>query len=341
MPDPNYTLEDFLTDTDFIRWVKSPDDESNAFWNAYISKNIHQSETLQRARRIVLQFEIKDIKISPNTYLELWEKITQATSRGPIKLHDLQIKNTSKFTWPLKAAASVVLILSLSLFLYTRYQLHKPLTVSTGYGESRTLFLPDSTKVTLNANSSISYVEKDFYTQSRKVILEGQAFFDVTHTLDDQNFRVHTRELYVEVLGTRFDVNSRRGTTKVMLEEGKVRVDVQRNDRPANTIVMKPGDLAQVSQESKDIDVSNVNSSTYLAWKNNTLIFNGTPLFEIAQVLEDNYGYEVTFADISLKDRKFSGSSPSDDVPGLLNTLSRIFNIRVTQKGKEIIFNKL
>lgn len=126
-----------------------------------------------------------------------------------------------------------------------------------------------------------------------------------------------------------------------MLEEGKVRVDVERNNKPANTVVMKPGDLAQVSQESKDIDLRNVNSSTYLAWRNNTLVFNGTPLSEIAQVLEDNYGYTVTFGDVSLVDRKFSGSSPSDDVPELLNTLSRIFNIRITQKGKEIIFNKL
>lgn len=340
MPDPNYTLEDFLTDTDFIRWVKSPDAESNAYWNAYISKNSHQSETTQRARRIILQFEIKDIKISPSTYLELWENITHATTHNQINLQRDPVKTTSRSAWYFKVAASVILIASVCLFLYTRYQQNRPLTLSTGYGESRTLFLPDSTKVTLNANSSIAYVEKDFYTKNRKVVLEGQAYFDVTHTLDDQNFRVHTSELYVEVLGTRFDVNSRRGTTKVMLEEGKVRVDVERNDQPANTVVMKPGDLAQVSQESKDIDLRNVNSSTYLAWRNNTLVFNGTPLSEIAQILEDNYGYTVIFGDSSLVDRKFSGSSPSDDVPELLNTLTKIFNIRVSQKGKEIIFNK-
>lgn len=341
MPDPNYSLEDFLTDTDFIRWVKSPDDESNAFWNAYISRNSHQSETIRRARRIILQFEVKDIKISPSKYLELWENITHATAHNQINLQRDRISSPLRSKWHFKVAASVILIVSLCLFLYTRYQQNMPLTLSTGYGESRTLFLPDSTKVTLNANSSITYIEKDFYTKSRKVVLEGQAFFDVMHTLDNQNFRVHTSELYVEVLGTRFDVNSRRGTTKVMLEEGKVRVDVERNNKPANTVVMKPGDLAQVSQESKDIDLRNVNSSTYLAWRNNTLVFNGTPLSEIAQVLEDNYGYTVTFGDVSLVDRKFSGSSPSDDVPELLNTLSRIFNIRITQKGKEIIFNKL
>lgn len=337
----HYSLEDFLADPDFIRWVKSPDDENTAFWNAYLSKHIDQTELIHQARKIVLLFEINEKKITPGQYLEMWENISQATSADAVKLQPVSnpIKMKSGYPWYLKVAATLMLFAA-CIWIYAQYQKTIPLTISTGYGESRTLFLPDSTKVTLNANSSLRYVEKDFHAKNRNVMLEGQAFFTVTHMQDNRNFRVQTSELNVEVLGTRFDVNSRRGKTKVVLEEGKVRVDVPRNNTASNTLVMKPGDLAEVTGKSKSIDVKNVDPETYLAWRNNRLEFSGTPLAEIAQVLEDNYGYTVIFADPSLQNRNFSGSSPSDDVGELLSTLSRIFNIRVTQKGKEIVFDK-
>jgi hypothetical protein len=50
---------------------------------------------------------------------------------------------------------------------------------ATGRGEIKTIVLPDQTKVTLNAESRLTY--PDVFTGERSVELLGEAIFDVTH----------------------------------------------------------------------------------------------------------------------------------------------------------------
>ncbi|MGD1895272.1 MAG: FecR family protein [Cyclobacteriaceae bacterium] len=78
---------------------------------------------------------------------------------------------------------------------------------ATDYGEIRTLTLPDSSRVTLNANSAIHYAAKWDVDVAREVWLDGEAYFSVTHTQNDQPFIVHVTDgLRVNVLGTEFNV---------------------------------------------------------------------------------------------------------------------------------------
>lgn len=339
----NYQLEDFIADEYFIKWVKAPNEESNAYWNAWISNHQYQKATIQQAREIILRLEFKENHAPEGKFLEIWEKIAPASEEESVELslNRTPSKNNSSTGshWYLKIAASVALI-CLSLWVYNFYENSKPIIIATAYGESQTLFLPDSTKVTLNANSKISYKEEDFNENHREVQLEGQAFFSVVHKADNQNFKVHTQELQVEVLGTRFDVNSRRGTTKVILEEGKVRLDMERKNQKNQTVMMRPGDLVEVSGNAKKISRKTVDPQGYLSWRNNTLEFNATPLSEIGQLIEDNYGYKVVFADEELRERKFTGTSSSDDIHDLLKKLSKLFDMSVSQKGMEIIIEK-
>ena len=54
--------------------------------------------------------------------------------------------------------------------------------------------------------------------------------------------------------------------------------------------------MAVLNRKTNQIKVTQVNSYDYIAWKDNQLIFNETPLYEIAQLLKERYGYEVKFA---------------------------------------------
>src|SRR5688572_28246450 len=156
--------------------------------------------------------------------------------------------------------------------------------------------------VTLNFNSSLRFSRVDFNEKGREVWLDGEAFFAVVHKSNHQNFLVHTDQLKVEVLGTKFDVNSRRGKTRVMLEEGKVKLDLK--SAFTKQVIMKPGELVEYSEKDKAPTRKTVDPTNYLSWKNNRLVFTSTSLLEIAHLLEDNYGYKVAFEDPEISKRK-------------------------------------
>lgn len=338
----NYKVEDLITDEYFIKWVKMPDAESNAYWNSWISRYPYQKAVFQRAREIILLLEIKENRAPEGRFLEIWENIAQAaeqkTGKMSLNKSDGVSRNAGRiYQWFIKTAAAVALF-CLITWAYSLYHDARSIVIATSFGESRTLFLPDSTKVTLNANSILSYAPKDFSENNREVSLQGQAFFAVVHKSGNQNFKVHTSEIQVEVIGTRFDVNSRRGKTKVILEEGKVRLDVDRESKKPETLVMKPGDFVEVSEYTQEIKRKTVDPQDYLSWRNNRLEFVSSSLQEIGQVIEDNYGYEVIFLDPDLKERNFTGSSSSEDIQELLQKLSKLFDLNIKQEGKEIIF---
>jgi len=81
--------------------------------------------------------------------------------------------------WNWVAAACVSLIaLAGALWWYDQ----QPVTISTAFGETRTIRLPDGSHVTLNAHSTLSYPRHWDSGQARQVWLQGEAFFWVSHT---------------------------------------------------------------------------------------------------------------------------------------------------------------
>src|SRR5690606_7395186 len=156
---------------------------------------------------------------------------------------------------------------------------------------------------------------------------------------DNRNFLVLTPELQVEVLGTRFNVNSRRGKSRVVLEEGKVKLDIPLDDTSSG-LVMEPGEMVEYSREDRNLSKKKVNTDSYSSWRNNQLVFVSTSLEEIASTLEDNYGYHVVFRDEKLKDERFTGSGSVDDLQGLFIKLNILFELNIHQEGNKLIIEK-
>lgn len=335
-----YTTEDFVTDEYFIQWVKNPTSESNAFWNAWLSRHPEKEPVIKEARQIISLLHFKEVKAPEGKFLEIWGNIVEAEERSPLEITPASYHNNSRqfIPWWYKLAAACLLVAAVLVF--TILNQGNMVTVQTAFGESRTLFLPDSTKVTLNANSTLRYAV-DFNRNKREVWLDGEAFFAVVHKIDNRNFLVHTEELQVEVLGTRFNVNSRRGKSKVVLEEGKVKLDIPagKDGKKNAAMFMQPGDLVEVSKETRKVEKKKVEVDNYSSWRQNKLVFVSMSLEEIAAMLEDNYGYEVSFEDEALKDLRFTGSASVDNLQELLQKLSKVFGLRIRQEGKKLVFD--
>lgn len=231
-----------------------------------------------------------------------------------------------------KIAASLAAILLVGFVLYQYYPT-ATIEYTTAYGQTKKVVLPDSSVVTLNANTKIRVPENwDQNSVDREVWLEGEAFFEVKKW-QGKTFTVYAGDVVVEVLGTSFNVEDRRCKTQVVLNTGKVKLKLVNEKQVYD---MKPGDLVRYTERKEVMEQRSVDPEIYSAWKDHKLIFQDTKLKDIALLIEDNYGYKVHIKDKTLLNRRFTGSVPSDNIDMLLDKISLLFSIKV-QKENNVI----
>jgi len=213
--------------------------------------------------------------------------------------------------------------------------------IKTGYGEIKSIILPDSSIVTLNANSSIRIPEEWTDASGRQVWLEGEAYFQVEKKpATVAKFVVHTRQVDVEVLGTKFNVNVRRERAIVSLEEGKVRLSVHGKDSAVlvkrSPMVLRPGQVIQIegAQQARVNDDKDVAARS--GWTHHEFHFDNTPLRDIAGMIEDTYGYKMEVADTSMLQVAISGDVRVRDVEEMTKVLEGTSGYTMRIKDKTI-----
>jgi transmembrane sensor len=227
-------------------------------------------------------------------------------------------------------AASVIVLISAAFYLLSDSIFYR--TYSANNGVIKTVALEDGSKVTLNANSSIT-VPRDFMgDQSREVWIHGEAFFEVARKRNLMRFIVHTDNFDVEVLGTKFNINNRHCKSEVILAEGKLKL-LAKDQKP---LIMKPGEQVSLSNKQATFQKEMVKPEKYEAWRNNMLVFENTPLAEVTQMIEDHYGVKIILADSLLAKREFTGTLPNNDLNVILLALSTSYQIQVERKGNHI-----
>ena len=209
-------------------------------------------------------------------------------------------------------------------------------TYATGYGETRTLILPDGSRATLNANSTLRVARFGFDSQTRLVRLTGEVAFSVSHTSDDQPFVVRMgRNVDVVVLGTEFVVSSRQQGERVVLNRGRVRVRYQQ-DGQTRQLLMVPGDQVTVPVRGRPQLRKLAKPENVLAWRDNRYVFDKTPLTDIAQLFHDNYGVELRFADATVAHWTVSGSFAAHTADELLESLVQASGLNYARIDNEI-----
>ena len=239
-------------------------------------------------------------------------------------------KSVSYIPFLYKVAASILVVIAVSFWWYSSSnRLHE---VRTGFGEQRIVMLPDQSKVILNGNSVLRYLPDWDENTSREVWIEGEGFFSVIHTRNHRKFIVHgVNELNVEVLGTKFNVNTRHCSSEVMLTEGKVKLELAGADNK-QPLFLKPGELATVTD--KELTSQSVNKQRYTSWLENKLFFERTPLRDISGILKDTYGLNVTFSDPALETRELSGEISAATVDEILYAIGETLDLNIEKHGQ-------
>lgn len=253
-----------------------------------------------------------------------------AETRRRIEAIEAPVRTRYIHPW-MAVAATVALLITASVLLY--WNAHRMIEIHTGFGQQQAIVLPDNSQITLNGNSVLRYYNTWDEHETREVWIDGEGFFSVQHTKNDQKFIVHaSKQLDVQVLGTKFNVKSRDQRSEVMLTEGKVRLDLLNSDEAP--VFLKPGELA--TMDNQVISKRAVKQKKYTSWLNYTILFDRTPLSEVAALLKDTYGLEVTFTDENLKNRELSGEISSASASEILYAIAETFNLNVERQDQHV-----
>ena len=249
--------------------------------------------------------------------------------------------------WALTGSLALLLIALASTGIWTIIQGGR--TYETGVGEQRTLILADGSTVVLNA---LTVVSVHMTKGTREVTLaRGQAYFHDTAE-PARPFIVHAGRSSMRAIGTEFDVEEEADRTVLTVLAGQVAVaklawidSVERREllqelaQPVNklkAVLVSAGQqvtvLAQQIPAPSAVDVTAVT-----AWREQRLVFDGTPLVQVAKQFNLYSKRRLVIGDQSLRHIGVSGEYSASDPAALIGFLRSQPTLQVVESSDEFI----
>ncbi len=252
------------------------------------------------------------------TEADVWAEISQKIENVP------EGRKVSMLSRVLKYAAAAVLFILIGLgaatFLYTK-------TVTSLPGEHLIAELPDGSTVELNAGSTIKYYPLKWQFQ-RKLVFEGEGFFNVQK---GKKFEVGSENGSTRVLGTSFNIYARDNNYRVTCLTGVVKV----TSTTKKSIVLKPNSHVEI-EKGKFILNKNYKIGKVVGWKNNKFYFSGTPLKEVIDEIERQYGVTIQIQP-ELNNRNFAGNFPKkNNVEEVLDFVCKTMAVKYIKQSENV-----
>jgi len=285
----------------------------------------------KKAIEILRTFGVKKSAVPDEFYSNLKQRIDNTIANE--QAIPLQPKRSTQ--WWMKAAAVIaVLIIGTVVLYYVR----KPdyTYISTPYAATKTVWLPDSSEVVLNANSAVRFNRKGT-SGKREVWVTGEAFFKVRHIEkagSAQPFAVYAGDAVIEVLGTEFNVKAINNTTSVLLQQGSVRFSIPASS--ASTI-MQPNEYCQYSPLQGKIITRTANPVLFTSWLEKKYVFEKATVQDVCETLKEYFGFDFIIKRPELETQVISGTLELQNEQVLLQVLGELLHTTVTREGTQII----
>jgi transmembrane sensor len=278
---------------------------TNEEFHRILDNYLEGKATLEEVRILEAFYQSKADDLSP---LSDWTPEEKRTAKSSIQQHlNKQIRDDQGARVPVirwvGIAASVAFLIGATVWLSlnpiqfsdqsTEMAVVNYVTKSTKRGQKATITLNDGTVVRLNSESSITFPEH-FDGESRSVVLEGEAFFEVAYN-PEQPFTVRSGDLRTTVLGTSFNIAAfpEQEEIQVTVATGKVKVSNE-SSATAQALHLIPGEQASFNKTTTDLFKQEVTLETFLAWKDNRLVFDDISFAKAIHVLERWFDVQIT-----------------------------------------------
>lgn len=233
--------------------------------------------------------------------------------------------------------------------------------ITAPYGSNSEILLPDSTKVILNAGSSIRY-SSNFNVTNRDLVLVGEALFKVAKNTDIP-LNVNAGDINVKAVGTEFNIKAYADESiiETTLIEGKVEISQLLNiEDNSQFIDLVPNQKAIYIKETESFNLEKIKSldsldakpvrtlyenilispkvdvSQVVAWTKGRLVIRGESLDNLCIELQRKYDVSIVFSDEKIKKYRFTGVLMDETLEQVLNVIKLTAPIEYSLKGKTV-----
>lgn len=343
-----YEAEDFLIDATFQQYCAGTDPLSISYWENYIIQNPHQKKVIAEAARLY--------KILSGNKAKLNEAVLTFQQQQDKKD---KLPKQRRLHWAWTVAASIVIIAGIGLYTQKSSSVTKPVytkAYQTKSGERKRFELPDGSIVWLNAKSTLE-VDKDFNKKFRRVLLNGEGYFEVKH--GKKPFQVNATGFTINVLGTSFNVRAYADehTSETTLISGLISM---KTENSAGLITLKPSQKVMLYRNVKTANVyahkkekekrpemaidryelAKDKTIVETAWTQGKIEILDQDFTEIKPILEKWYNVKIKFSDKVVEHYRFTATFSHENIGQVLQALQQVEKFEYEIKGDQITISK-
>jgi ferric-dicitrate binding protein FerR (iron transport regulator) len=382
-----YSADELILNDSFINYCLLGNPEDVSRWENYLLQNPFEKKTVEEAKSFVLGLNSMLKAVEKDKELERFRKALSDKTFGDVKNNEInvaymapdRINGARKMKYRWYAAASVFIVIAIAIWLatgksdqrlvvkgtpeeVTNMVLTENSVTRTGAGETKLVFLPDGTKVTMNVKTTLT-VDSSFGMNARLVKLDGEAFFDVHHNTRSP-FIVQLKDFKIRVLGTMFNVRSysEDKNSETALVKGKVEIILKNNSH--EKLFLKPNEKAILSNAAiavettvqnnkstmimqplhiavKPLTISNDgNSIIETGWIQHRLELDDETFGELKNKLERWYGVDIRFNDEEVKQYRFTATFENENIDQALKAMQLSYPFNYTKNNNQIMISK-
>ncbi len=301
--------------TELLDWMESAEEHSRHFF---------EMEKLWKGLGIQHQGSAIDIE-------KEWTVFKNKLSRGTLREKTFRIM--SNRTLLIRAAAAAMLIVAVIYGIANISGMGQKSLITEA--ESGYVLLPDSSRVFLNAWSTLKY-PKRFGKKARQVSLAGEGYFEVIHN-SAHPFKVHTARVQIQVLGTSFNVSAYESNALVEVVVSTGKVAMSSEIEQDHILILDPGNKGVYTRKDGALSKSLNTNINYMAWKTRKLVFINEELETIIKTINQVYHSSIIIEDEALRSCRMTSTFDQLPLDAILNILKSTLDLELETDKEQII----
>ena len=321
-------MEDKIWNYIIKRLTGTETEESEQYLDKWLDEDVNN---IQQYNEICLLWSLSGRVGNVQTEVQVQDLLSHHPA--PLAKKTPVIKNI----WKYGIAASLICLLFVAIYQYRNGAFRQSsgqewVVKRADAGKMVLVNLPDSSKIWLNSGSEIRFLNHFKDGKTRNVILNGEAYFDVSHDADHP-FVVKSGELTTTVYGTSFNVRAYSNEAEMSVAVNSGKVGVMSATDTGTVVMLLPNDKLVYAGRKFTKTVVEIEAD---GWINGDLIFDQTPLAEVFTTISRKFDVHIEADIAQYQDCRLTASFHNQPLPAVLKTLKLAMNIQSTQKGQTI-----
>ncbi len=269
--------------------------------------------------------------------------------KGFSKVHDLSgmVKRRSGAWQFLRVAAVIIVMFGGAILLshllyspevYVEEQESHIREVFTEPSQLANITLRDGSVARLGVDSRL-IISEGYNSEDRKVFVQGQVYFDVTHD-HERPFIVETGQARLEVLGTDFSVRAWPEDEKIQVAVAGGSVSMSSlGNSDQEGIILREGELGLLDKVSGELTSRQVDTQQYLSWLDGRIVFEDVKLHQVGRDLERWFDITIDFQNEEVANRRLTAVLNNRSIDNVLDVIGVTLGIDylIEQDSKLVI----